>query len=163
MGCGNPLLGDDGFGPAVIEEMEEQYPQSSHVGFLDAGTSVRDLLFDLLLSKVKPHTLIIIDAVDHKDRSPGEIFEIELDQIPKNKIADYSIHQFPSTNMLKEIKQAGQINVNFYAVQVRQIPAVLEPGLSRPVQKAVSKMCRFIRNRIQDMETDTCRKETASC
>ncbi len=38
-GCGNPLLGDDGFGPAVIEHIMKIHTQAEDVGFLDAGTS----------------------------------------------------------------------------------------------------------------------------
>ncbi len=147
-GCGNPLMGDDGFGPAVIEHITKTHPQTDDVGFLDAGTSVRDLLFDLLLSREKPDALIIIDAVEQKGKLAGEISEIELGQVPENKIADYSIHQFPSTNMLREIAQTSQMLVFFYAVQIKSIPDRIKPGLSREVNAAVPKMCRKVTRQI---------------
>jgi coenzyme F420 hydrogenase subunit delta len=46
-GCGNILWGDDGFGPAVIQCLNEQYRLPADVLALDVGTSIRDLLFDL--------------------------------------------------------------------------------------------------------------------
>ena len=115
VGCGNPLLGDDGFGPAVIESLEMQQIQADHIGLLDAGTSVRELLFDLLLSSPIPKTLILIDAVQHSIAGPGDIITIDVDQIPENKVADYSLHQFPTTNMLKELKDSGLIDIKIYA------------------------------------------------
>ena len=49
-GCGNILYGDDGFGPAVIKHLQENYPLPADVLVLDVGTSIRDILFDLVLS-----------------------------------------------------------------------------------------------------------------
>ena len=162
IGCGNPLLGDDGFGPAVIKQIEENYPLAGNIGLLDAGTSVRDLLFDLLLLGKKLKTIIIIDAVDHEKRFPGDIFEMDMNQISENKIADYSLHQFPSSNMLKDLKAFSQIEVCFFAVQIDTIPDCIKPGLSKVVKKSVSKMCHLILQRINDMDINLDQKEYTS-
>lgn len=162
IGCGNPLLGDDGFGPAVIKQMEENYPFEGNIGLLDAGTSVRDLLFDLLVLGTKLKTIIIIDAVDHERRSPGDIFEMDMDQISENKIADYSLHQFPSSNMLKDLEAFSQIEVHFFAVQIETIPDCIKPGLSKPVEKSVTKMCHLILQRITEMDINLYQKECSS-
>ncbi len=163
IGCGNPLLGDDGFGPAVIRQMEENYPFKGNIGLLDAGTSFRDLLFDLLLLGEKLKTIIIIDAVDQEKRSPGDIFEMDIDKIPENKIADYSLHQFPSSNMLKDLKIFSQIDVYFFAVQIEMIPDCIKPGLSQAVEKSVTKMCHLILQRFTDMDIQLHQKEYTSC
>jgi len=147
VGCGNPLFGDDGFGPAVIESLEAQNIMADHIGILNAGTSVRELLFDLLLSRKKPGTLILIDAVQHSSALPGEIIRIDVDQIPENKKADYSLHQFPTTNMLKELKESSIMDIDIYAVQVEHIPKRVKPGLSRPVKKAVLTLCDSIKHK----------------
>ena len=47
-GCGNTLWGDDGFGPAVIEHLHRHYQLPEDV---IVGTSIRDLLFDLVFWK----------------------------------------------------------------------------------------------------------------
>jgi coenzyme F420 hydrogenase subunit delta len=104
-GCGNPLFGDDGFGAEVIRLLEAEYRLPSDVAYLDVGTAVRDILFDMLLSRKYPRQIIIVDAMALKDASPGEIREIGLDEIQPAKIVDYSLHQFPTTNMLKELRQ----------------------------------------------------------
>ncbi len=144
LGCGNPLMGDDGFGPAVIAHITGKMPQTADVAFLDAGTSARDLFFDMLFSQPKTKNLIIIDAVDQKGRRAGEIFELDPGLIPENKIADYSVHQFPGNNLLTELSRTARIKVVLYAVQVDGIPDCICPGLSRAVKAAVPVMCRKI-------------------
>ena len=69
-GCGSILWGDDGFGPAVVQRLNDKYNLPDDVLVLDVGTSIRDILFDLALSEVKPQKLIIVDAVEYPDHAP---------------------------------------------------------------------------------------------
>ncbi len=163
LGCGNPLLGDDGFGPAVIERLEKVYSPEGSIGLLDAGTSIRDLLFDLLLSKKSPKSIYIIDAVDTPGKNPGDIFPVQVDQIPENKVSDYSLHQFPTTNMLKELTDSTRIDLYLWAVQIEKIPEYIKPGLSKKVGKAVPKMSSLIVQKINDMTASPCQSERLSC
>jgi len=144
LGCGNPLIGDDGFGPAVIQHLETHYVLTDSVAAIDCGTSTRDILFDILLSAQKPGKLIIVDVTDSPGLAPGEIREIDIDQIRPEKISDFSLHQFPTTNMLKEIKEETPIDVRVLVVQVAGMPTEVKPGLSEPVQAAIPPMCERI-------------------
>lgn len=143
-GCGNPLLGDDGFGPQVIERLTADHALPTWVGALDVGTAIRDILFDLLLVPQKPERLIVVDAMDHTGRPAGEILEIDVDAISPAKIVDFSLHQFPTTNMLQELRQSTPMEVRVLVVQIAQIPETVRPGLSAPVQAAVPRMCARI-------------------
>lgn len=154
LGCGNPLIGDDGFGPAVIQHLERHYSLPDSVAAIDCGTSIRDILFDVLLSPQKPRKIIIIDVADRPDLVPGEIREIDIDQIRSEKIADFSLHQFPTTNMLKEIKEATPIEVRVLVVQATSLPDEVKPGLSQPVQAAVRPMCERIQAEIRSIPTE---------
>ena len=62
-GCGNILLGDDGFGPAVIEELEKNYQIPEHVFIIDAGSSIREFLFNIALDEVKPDVPLVARLV----------------------------------------------------------------------------------------------------
>ena len=73
LGCGNILFGDDGFGPCVVEYLKRCVELPENVSVINAGTSVRGILFDLILSPQRPKKIIVIDAVDTK-RKPGEVF-----------------------------------------------------------------------------------------
>jgi coenzyme F420 hydrogenase subunit delta len=146
-GCGNILLGDDGFGPAVIRHLKENFPLPEEVLALDVGTSIRELLFDLILSDKKPEKIIIVDAVEHPGRTPGEVFEIAVEDIPLQKIADFSLHQFPTVNMLKELKDHTGIEITVLVAQVQEIPEELREGLTPALTAAVEEACqRIVRN-----------------
>lgn len=143
-GCGNPLFGDDGFGPAVIEYLCEHYAVPPYAACLDAGTSVRDFLFDILLSPQKPRQIIIVDAMNVPGVAPGEIREISIDAMQSNKTCDFSLHQFPTTNMLKEIQEYTDVRVRVLVVTPTELPQEVSPGLSPSVRKAISPMCGLI-------------------
>lgn len=142
-GCGNKLFGDDGFGPEVIDYLKDNYEIPNNICIADVGTGIRKLLFTISLSEVKPKVIVIIDAVD-KGRKPGEVFEISLEEIPEEKIDDFSIHQVPSSNLLKELQDFCSVKVRVMACQIKFIPETMQEGLSEPVQKAVPILAKQI-------------------
>ena len=142
-GCGNKLFGDDGFGPEVVEYLTNHYSIPESICLLDVGTGIRKILFTISLSEFRPKIILVIDAVD-KGRKPGEIFDISVDEIPIEKIDDFSIHQVPSSNLLKELQDLCSVKVRVMACQVKTIPETVQSGLSEPVKKAVPLMAQRI-------------------
>lgn len=142
LGCGNWLFGDDGFGPAVIEYLLSHYEIPEDVYVMDVGTGIRKLLFTLALSPEHTQRVAIIDAVD-KGRTPGEIFEIQMEDLPREKTVDLSLHQVPSSNLAKELRDAG-VDVRVLVCQVSTIPESVKPGLSDTLKDAVPRMCSLI-------------------
>ncbi|HMA66430.1 MAG TPA: hydrogenase maturation protease [Desulfosalsimonadaceae bacterium] len=152
-GCGNPLFGDDGFGPAVIASLQADYSIPGHAACIDAGTAIRDMLFDILLSEKRPRQIIVVDSSQARAASPGEIAEIDVDAIKPEKVSDFSLHQFPTTNMLKEIKAYTDVDVRVLVVRPEAIPPEIAPGLSGSVQAAVPEMCRLVLEMISKEES----------
>jgi coenzyme F420 hydrogenase subunit delta len=148
-GCGNSLLGDDGFGPAVIEYLTTNFELPSTVSAMDVGTGIRGILFDLMLIEEKPRKVIVIDAVDFPDRAAGEVFEIPVEGVPAKKVSDFSMHQFPTVNMLKELKDHAQLDVQIFVVQIESIPDEVRPGLSEAVRGAVPRVCELLMGEIE--------------
>jgi coenzyme F420 hydrogenase subunit delta len=144
-GCGNVLFGDDGVGPALISELENDPEIPGDVALLDVGTSIRNLLFDLLLSDRLPKRVIVVDATTEDDREPGEIWEIDVDHINPKKISDFSMHQFPSTNLLKEIKEKTGVEMKIVVVQTGWIPEEFEEGFSEQVRAAIPELKRRVK------------------
>ena len=136
LGVGNVLFGDDGFGPAVIEELEQRYQIPADVYLMDVGTGVRKLLFTLTLSAVRPADVVIVDAVDW-GRQVGQVFNLPVEQLPISKIDDFSLHQVPTSNLLRELQDACGVRVTVVACDVGAIPQRIQPGLSAPVSQAV--------------------------
>ena len=142
-GVGNTLFGDDGFGPEVIAHLNSHFDVPPHICLVDAGTGIRKILFTITLSDVRPKTIVIVDAVD-KQKKPGDIFDIALEDIPVEKIDDFSVHQVPSSNLLKELHDFCAVNVVVKVCQIERIPDAIQAGLSPPVEKAVPLMAQKI-------------------
>ena len=151
LGCGNILFGDDGFGSTVAASLKENYSTPNDSYILVAGTSVRDILFNIALGGSKVKRIILVDAVDfqHIGKIPGEIFELSIDEMPIIKIDDFSMHQIPTSNLLKELRDYCKIDVKILACQIKSIPEKVKVGLSKPVRQAVPKMCNKILDMIQ--------------
>jgi coenzyme F420 hydrogenase subunit delta len=146
LGCGNILFGDDGFGPRVIEHLLLNHSLPDDVYALDVGLGARDVLFSISLGGTNVQRLIIVDAVDfrEKGRKPGDVFEIDLDDLPEVKRDDFSMHQVPSSNLLRELRDYCNLNIKLFVCQIKQIPDEVEPGLSDAVAKSVDKMCDLL-------------------
>ena len=147
LGCGNILFGDDGFGPELINYIISNWIPPEDVCLLDVGTSSHTLLFDILLDDNKPEKLIIVDAGD-KGYKPGELFFIDIDEIPHTKLDNFSFHLMPGSNLLKELKETHKVDIKILVVQVKSIPAEVNPGLSKEVQDAIPLAYNIIKKLI---------------
>lgn len=144
-GVGNMVMGDDGVGIEVIKELEKRACLPADVNVVDADTGVRDYLFDYLLTEVgRPDRIILVDAVDIEGHEPGDVFHLAIDEIPENKIHNFTLHQFANVNLLSELRDNTDMKIVFLAVQVEHIPDEISPGLSVPVSAAVSKVCDMV-------------------
>lgn len=149
LGCGNILFGDDGFGPLVAEELRKNYNLPENAGVINAGSSVRNILFDIALSEKKPDKIIIIDAID-AGKTPGEIFELPIDEIPEKKIDDFSMHQLPTSNLLKELKDFCKVDIVIIACQVENIPEEVTASISKKITDAIPEVCKRITEMIKN-------------
>jgi coenzyme F420 hydrogenase subunit delta len=156
-GCGNILLGDDGFGPAVAEKLHASDVIPAWATVIDAGTSVREFLFDIALSEQRPELIVVIDAVD-VSRPAGNVFEIPLDDVPVVKVSEFSLHQAPTSNLLRELRDHCSVEVVVIACQIGQIPDAVKMGLSPEVEAAVVRATQLIENRF--LQQDRTVKQT---
>ena len=144
-GCGNTLFGDDGFGPAVIGELQDRNDLPPGVVLVDAGTGIREYLFDYLLDAGSaPNRLIFLDGTDQAGRRPGEVFVMDPDQISAPKAHDFSLHQAPTLNLLGEIVAHTDIRVNLVVARMDQIPDHVAPGLSPVMEMAVREAGKLV-------------------
>ncbi|MBB5347321.1 hydrogenase maturation protease [Desulfoprunum benzoelyticum] len=144
-GCGNVVMGDDGYGPAVVDALNSRYQLPAGVEAIDAGTGIREYLFDYILTaEGRPDRIIVLDAVDFPDREPGDVFLMDTSAIPPKKIHDFSLHQFPTVNLLVELEQHTGVRVVILAAQVETIPDEITPGLSPAMSAAVSVACEKV-------------------
>jgi coenzyme F420 hydrogenase subunit delta len=140
-GCGNVLFGDDGFGPAVIDRLQ-QFDLPETVRILDAGTSIREYLLDyLMLPILRPRLLVVVDAWSSKDEEPGQVRQCVPSDLPFRKTHDFSLHQFPTVNLLAELEAETGITVILVVAGTATLPDRIEPGLSSVMRAAVDIAC----------------------
>ena len=143
LGCGNILFGDDGFGPAVAQWLQSNFTVPAEVCVIDVGTSVREVLFDIILSDKKPSKIVIVDAMDC-GRKLGELFAIDIDSLPRIKLDSFSLHQVPTSNLLRELRDLCGIEVIVIACQVSHASDRVSPGLSNLLKTAVERAAKMV-------------------
>jgi coenzyme F420 hydrogenase subunit delta len=132
----------------VVEHLIHNYLIPEDVSVMDVGTGVRKLLFTLVLSEVKPEEIVIVDAVDWGNEV-GQVSEISVDALPVTKVDDFSMHQVPTSNMLRELQDQGGIEVMVVACDVGDIPQLIEPGLSQTTVLAVGEASQLLAERFR--------------
>ncbi|HWQ63877.1 MAG TPA: hydrogenase maturation protease [Methanospirillum sp.] len=102
-GCGNPLYADDGFGPAVIQNLKTCVLPAG-VKAIDTGTGGNEFVFSLLDPMVT-RRLIVVDAADFGAK-PGSLTLINLSDLPAGGITDHQPGGVAETLlMMKDIKE----------------------------------------------------------
>ncbi|MCL2340156.1 MAG: hydrogenase maturation protease [Proteobacteria bacterium] len=143
-GCGNPLLGDDGFGPAVVGQLASAGLPPT-VRLIDAGTAIREYLLDYLLEPaLRPALVVIVDAEPGEGAGIGRVRRRVPAELPARKIHDFSLHQFPTVNLLRELEAATGIEVVLLLAGIDGPAALCAEGLSPPVRAAVDEACAQI-------------------
>jgi len=150
LGCGNVLLGDDGFGPAVIERLQRA-GLPAQVQAVDVGTSVREYLLDALLDpSLRPKVLIVVDASYREGLQAGTVMECRPSDLSCCKVHDFSLHQFPTVNLLSELQAETGIEVVLMLAQAEAVPETIAPGLTSAMEQAVEASARLILQRINE-------------
>ncbi|WP_027191994.1 hydrogenase maturation protease [Fundidesulfovibrio putealis] len=145
LGCGNTLFGDDGIGPRAVAELADECHPDSGAVFLDAGTSVRTLLADLLLSGASPRRLIVVDAVMEPDREPGSILEWPLRDSSDPGKRPASLHQAPTPMLLEAVRSRLGCEVRVLTVQAARIPEEMDETMSPEALAALPELKAAIR------------------
>ena len=84
---GNKLMLDDGIGPAVYEELVNQYEFPEEVALFDVGCMSMDMI-----SFVDSYDFIItVDAVDGTEAEPGTVFRYKPYDIARHQSAMTSL------------------------------------------------------------------------
>jgi coenzyme F420 hydrogenase subunit delta len=137
-GCGNPLFADDGFGPAVVEELQK-YSLPDNIGVVDAGLGGPHFIFTLL-NPEETKRLIIIDIADF-GAEPGSIAKFRIEDLPPGSYRD--AHSWDLTEPLERIKD--QIDITVIGCQPKRVTDPdMEIGISDEVSQAIPKTVRIV-------------------
>ncbi|NOZ24051.1 MAG: hydrogenase maturation protease [Planctomycetes bacterium] len=141
VGVGNVLMGDDGVGPAAIEELKKAGAEDK-ADLINAGKAFHAVVFDL----EKYEKVIIIDAVKGKG-SPGTLYHFDLAELrDKDRIdsAGVSVHELSvlKTLLFQEMYQDKFKNVVFIGIQPAKV--TWTEGLSDTLKKAMPTLVQTV-------------------
>lgn len=144
IGCGNPLRGDDGAGPAVIARLA-QMGLPDDVGLFDAGTDGMAVMYR---ARGARH-LIVIDAREPAGE-PGAIFEVPGDVLEAEPVHGVGLHAFRWDHALFVGRQIHFETfpkmVEVYLIEADSLDYAT--SLSTPVAKAVDLVAERIAARL---------------
>lgn len=141
VGCGNVLFEDDGFGPAVIEALNEyskENPLPENVMVLDAGTGAPHFVFTLPQESWKK--MIVVDVAEF-GAQPGTIRKFSVDELPEG--AYENVHSWPVSQPLHDLAEKCEVIVIGCQPESVSAPDVVM-GLTESVEKAIPKAIKII-------------------
>lgn len=132
LGLGNPLMGDDGFGLAVLERMRQRRDVPHSATLVDGGTWGMNLLPEI----EGAGRLLLLDAVNAGKR-PGSIIRLERNELPRWLSLKISPHQVDLREVLALAELRGTLPPDAVAMGVQPLRVEMHLGLSPVVASRV--------------------------
>ncbi len=152
IGVGNILMGDEGFGPYIIEELKGlDLPEG--VSLLDAGTATLDIA-DLVAGYER---LIILDTVK-SNGTPGDIYKFKPDDIAQKKETELSLHQYSLLDAVGMLRITQDIPSDITIIAIEPKDVSMKIGISHILKERISKIKQLI---LKELKND-CHRIKAS-
>jgi hydrogenase maturation protease len=141
IGLGNPLMGDDGLGLAVLARLMERPDTPRDVELVDGGTWGMNLL-PVIESAGR---VLLIDAIN-TNASPGTLQELSRQQLPRYLATKISPHQVDLHDVLALAELRGTLPDDTVAIGLQparvemtaELSAVVADGLDRVAVRALA-------------------------
>ena len=128
VGIGNPIRGDDGFGPALIERLTGKVKAV----LIDVGIAPES--YGGRIIRENPDTILLVDAV-HLERGVGEYEILHKDDIVKSGFTTHDL----SPKMFIEYLE-GQVKADIYMLGLQPERLSIGDELSEPVEEAINDL-----------------------
>lgn len=135
IGLGNPLMGDDGLGIAVLERLRTQYVLPPDVELVDGGTWGLSLLPVIEDAGI----LILIDAIDTAS-APGTPVRLERAQLPRYLATRISPHQVDLRDVLGLAELRGTLPADTIAIGMQPANVALGDPLSDALARGIDAL-----------------------
>lgn len=124
VGIGNPLRGDDGFGPALIGRLQGK----TSLVCIDAGNAPENYLGRI--AREEPDTILLVD-IAHLDLKPGQYRILQPEEILK---CGLTTHDMSSRMLIEFLQNQTQADIFMLAVQPQNI------SLGEPISECLNKI-----------------------
>jgi len=142
LGIGNPILGDDGVGFHIAQELAKEI-KDENIDVKDTSVAGLNLL-ELIVGYNK---VIIIDAIMTQDGEAGEVYRLGPEDIGEPAQSTISAHHL---NLLTTIKLGKKLfpkkmpgEVIVFAVGIQEVAKVTEE-MTEKVKEAIPKVVNLV-------------------
>ena len=149
LGVGNPILGNDGVGLKVLEELKKDI-KKPNIKFDEAyagGMNLLDLMIDY-------DRAILIDAVKMKNRSLGEISFSDLQQ--QKTVHTCNPHDVSLPEAIQLSKKLGEQRIpdiiKLMGINIGELPVEFTEKLTKEISDAVPKAVDIIKKEVEGDE-----------
>jgi hydrogenase maturation protease len=132
LALGNPLMGDDGFGLAVLAALRQQVDARGRLILMDGGTWGMNLLPAIEATS----RLLLIDAINI-GAEPGTTMRLERDELPRYFSHKISPHQVDLREILALAELRGTLPPETVAIGVQPESVTFRMALSPVVEAMV--------------------------
>lgn len=147
LGVGNLILGDDGVGIHVVNELKKQIQSPNPNLTIDEALTGGMNLLELILGYDKA---IIVDAVRTKNGKNGEVKRIPLNDF--STVHSCNPHDVSLIEAVEMAKKMGENQIPkeiiIIGVMMKEIPCEFGENLSEKIAAAVSKAVNMTLNEI---------------
>jgi hydrogenase maturation protease len=144
LGVGNPLMGDDGLGIAVVARLRALWGDEPELMLVDGGTWGMNLLPTIEQAR----RLLIVDAID-RDAEPGTFVTLHRDEIPRYLGRTLSPHQLDLREVLALAELRGRLPEETTAVGIQPENLALSLELSPVVNATLPALLEDIEFRLR--------------
>ncbi len=140
IGIGNPLMGDDGAGIAVLNLLKQRKSElPEDIDYVEMGTGGINLVHVL----ADYDKVVLIDAAKFGGQ-PAEIRKFRPDEVHTLKTQGYSLHDWDLFTSLDISKKMGELPDDIIIFSVQIIDASPVDHMTPQVEKAVVEMAGMI-------------------
>jgi hydrogenase maturation protease len=142
LGLGNPILGDDGVGIAIVRKIKEGWSSEPSTDVIEAGLG-GGFLLDVITGY---QTVVVADAIitDEKAQA-GSIYSLTVEDLGEavNPYASHALDLRTTVELGKQLGYEMPGTIRIYAVEIKE-NTVFREGLSPEVKAAVLPVARRI-------------------
>ncbi|MCK5038275.1 MAG: hydrogenase maturation protease [Thermoplasmata archaeon] len=140
IGIGNPLMGDDGAGIAVLNKLKGRKSElPEDIDYVEMGTGGINLVHVI----ADYDRVVIIDAAQFGGQ-PAEVRKFRPDEVQTLKTQGYSLHDWDLFTSLDISKRMGELPEEIWVISVQMIDASPVDHMTSQVEEAVEEMVGLV-------------------
>ena len=146
LGLGNPVLGDDGVGLRVVEQLRTLF-EDTNLAFKESCASGLDLLEEI----TGYDRLIIIDAIQTEAGQVGQVYRLTIDDFTSSHLSGspHSVDLATAVELGKKLGERVPHQIDIFAVEVSEVNEFNEsctPAVEQAIPLAVDMVAKELKS-----------------